>query len=99
MVIQVSMETEDQFPDDQIKENRDWNTTEIRIYVKHMAAYYRGIMVISQTQSYTLTDLISNIGGTLGLFLGGTVMKFAKLIFFAIDRLVKRWCKTANSDK
>lgn len=57
------------------------------IYVEHAAKYDGETISFIEVNTYSFTELINNVGGTLGLFLGATLMTFAQLILFFIEHL------------
>lgn len=61
------------------------NTSVLHLNLKHGAVYQGGVMVLTEMSTYSFTQLVNNIGGTLGLFVGGTIMTFAQLILFLLD--------------
>lgn len=60
------------------------------LHIIHEAMQLGGILTITEEESYTFTELINNIGGTLGLFVGGTLMTLFQLILFAVNYLCER---------
>jgi hypothetical protein len=57
----------------------------IYVSINHAAVYEGGIMTWTEIPAYTWVQLVSNFGGALGLFVGGTIMTFAQLILFPLD--------------
>lgn len=44
-----------------------------------------GVITFHEVTSYSFVELASNVGGTLGLFLGGALMTFAQVILFFVQ--------------
>lgn len=65
------------------------NRSLVVVHVTHSAALEGGIFTWTEVQSFTPTQLISNFGGALGLFVGGTIMTVAQLILFLVDYLTR----------
>lgn len=66
------------------------NVSFIDIALKHGAVYQGGITVLTEMHTYSFTQLVNNVGGTLGLFVGATIMTFAQLIVFVVDYVTSR---------
>lgn len=60
------------------------------INVIHGAHYQGGIITFVETNTYPFTLFMSNFGGTLGLFVGGTIMTVVQVIMFGIEILVEK---------
>ncbi|CAF1115278.1 unnamed protein product, partial [Brachionus calyciflorus] len=75
-----------------ILEERKW-TNYTEMYIKDNAAlvyiYYDrlGYELITEAEKMVIVDLISNIGGILGLFIGISILSFAELIEIFIEIL------------
>lgn len=65
------------------------NVTLIKISVKHGGVFQGGVVEFHEVSTYTLTQLVTNIGGTLGLFVGATMLTFAQLFMFVLEFLMK----------
>ena len=52
-------------------------------------------VVVKETIVYDWNDLLSDIGGVLGLFLGASTITFIEFIIFFIVSVTKRCCKTS----
>jgi Amiloride-sensitive sodium channel len=46
-----------------------------------------GIAVFEEVVVYTIDTLVSNLGGVLGLWLGGSMMTFVQIVFFVLGKL------------
>lgn len=70
----------------------------VELHLEHYSVYQGGIFTIQEVSTYSFTTLINNIGGTLGLFVGATLMTVAQLARFLIRFLVqkRRASKKAN---
>lgn len=60
------------------------DTYYIGIELEHSALRDGGIITMTEVTKYTFTDLVNNIGGTLGVFIGGTMMTIAQVILFFV---------------
>lgn len=56
----------------------------IVLYVDHSSVYEGGILTITEVNTYSFTALVNNVGGTLGLFVGGTLMTLAQVVLFLV---------------
>lgn len=55
------------------------------------AGRYEGETVaFIEVSTYSFTSFVNNVGGTLGLFIGATLMTFAQIILFFVDLCYKR---------
>lgn len=61
------------------------NKTVVKVIAKHASVYQGGMIESKEVYSYTFTQLINNIGGTLGLFIGGTLMTVIQLVMAIIS--------------
>lgn len=62
------------------------NMTLLEVVVNHNAVFQGGVLELKEIDTYTITQLVTNFGGTLGLFVGATLMTFAQVVLFIIDR-------------
>lgn len=89
MIFETTLQLQASFTDAErkswLEDRLDPNISAIDLFVKHGAVYQGGVMILREMRTYTFIQLINNIGGTLGLFVGGTIMTFAQLILVAID--------------
>lgn len=67
--------------------SRNSNMSITAIYFLHDALHQGGVISTEEVSAYSFTELVNNVGGTLGLFVGGTVMTFAQIILFLISYL------------
>lgn len=70
------------------KDHSNMSVTTISIH--HNAVYQGGVLTTKEVRSYTFTALVNNVGGTLGLFVGGTVMTFVQIILYFVNYLLER---------
>lgn len=63
------------------------NMTVAAIYVSHDA---HGILTAEEVNAMSFTQLVNNVGGTLGLFVGGTLMTMAQLVLFCANHACRR---------
>lgn len=70
------------------------NLSLVFLEVSHSAVLDGGVTVWTEVNTYYLSQFISNIGGALGLFVGGTVMTLAQIIMFFVHRCLDRKVKT-----
>lgn len=73
------------------------NRTFIRVEIRHGDVYQGGTMVSKEMYSYSSTQLINNIGGTLGLFVGGTLMTLAQIVLFFVSHSCGRMANERNA--
>lgn len=66
------------------------NEITVEIWVSHMAVYEKGTLVFAEVNTYSFVDLMNNVGGTLGLFVGATLLTFAQAFLFLVERLLDR---------
>lgn len=90
IIYDMSLQVQEKLPESIIRKLEKENVTEIVVLVKHGAVYQGGMMVFSEMSTYTFTQLVNNIGGTLGLFVGGTVMTLAQLFLFVCSVTLRK---------
>ncbi len=56
--------------------------------------FFGGLSIHRETteRSYTLTELISNIGGSMGIFLGASIISLTEFLVLIIDEIKDRLC-------
>lgn len=62
----------------------------IQIYFTLNAMLEGGIWFSKQVDTYSFVQMVNNVGGALGLFIGGTIMTVAQLILFFIDYFLQK---------
>ena len=62
-----------------------WNVELIRVYIDQ-----RTTLKIVRTATVSVIDMISNVGGTLGLFCGVSILSLAELIYWAGKGFVRK---------
>lgn len=92
----TSLQIQQRFSESEMRQAMESNLTVLDLSIKHAAVYQGGVMELREIDTYTVTQLVNNIGGTLGLFVGGTLMTFAQLILFLIDYLLARQTETGG---
>lgn len=83
----------------QIDNNRESKLSITAIHITHDAMYQGGIMTIREVSSYSFTELVNNVGGTLGLFIGGTIMTFIQVVLFFVNYLCERHRRRVGNTK
>lgn len=66
------------------------NMTYVEFYLDHRGVSESGILTLVEVNAYSFTELINNVGGTLGLFIGGTIMTVAQVILFFVNYCVEK---------
>ena len=51
----------------------------------------KSTLCVVQTATVTAMDIISNIGGTLGLFTGVSLLSAVEIFYWASEALAKKW--------
>lgn len=99
--VKVTVESEDRIPtsfyDSQshIIHSTDQNMSMTIISVSHDAVRQSGILVTKEVKTYTFTELMNNVGGILGLFVGSTLMTVVQIVLSFIGYCCeRRKCKT-----
>lgn len=69
---------------------RSVNMSSVAVEVQNGAAYQGGIMTLTEVSTISFTSMVSNLGGALGLFVGGTMMTFVQVILFIIKYVMDR---------
>lgn len=64
------------------------NMSMLAIDVIHQGYTQGGIVIFTEVNTITVYGLISNLGGALGLFVGGTLMTFVQVILFGAKRFM-----------
>jgi len=72
------------------KSLNNWNKTETLFYIYHDAVISGGIITYNEASSYSFIELVNNIGGTFGLFVGGTVLTLAQLLLFCCSYHIEK---------
>jgi Amiloride-sensitive sodium channel len=57
-----------------------------------------GMLTFEEITVYTIDSLVANLGGVLGLYLGGSVMTLVQLVFFIIGRWRKPFDGSTHQD-
>lgn len=84
---------EDDFPNEYLylsKKARERNMSTVGLVLTHQGVYQGGILTLKQVSTITPAGLISNLGGALGLFVGGTAMTFVQLIMFLVKLVLEK---------
>lgn len=73
------------YPELELRSAKEANASLIQVFLRHGSPYQGGMLTSQEMYSYSLTQLVNNIGGTLGLFVGATLMTFVQLLLFCIS--------------
>lgn len=79
-----------------LKDNKFDQSTVLAVNVFYISSSY---MKISENPSILIYDLLPNIGGTMGLFVGISVLSFVEFFEIAIELLAIFWRKLKNSQR
>uniref|UniRef100_A0A914DFG0 Glycoside hydrolase 35 catalytic domain-containing protein n=1 Tax=Acrobeloides nanus TaxID=290746 RepID=A0A914DFG0_9BILA len=88
--------------------NSTWNTSYVRTNFVTINVFYRELTyaLFQQSQSITITTLLSNIGGNMGMFLGMSLlsiievlMYFYKLVWIFISRSRRNYMTQKNEEE
>lgn len=79
-----------------LKDNKFDQSTVLAVNVFYISSSY---MKISENPSILIYDLLPNIGGTMGLFVGISVLSFVEFVEIAIELLAILWRKLKNSQR
>lgn len=63
---------------------REANATVMQVMLQHGDVYQGGTLVSQEVYMYSFTQLVNNIGGALGVFVGATLMTLVQLILFCV---------------
>lgn len=72
--------------------------TLVALSIEHLAMYEKGTLTFIEVNTYSFTDLINNVGGTLGLFVGATLMTFAQAVLFLMERALEMRNRVMQSE-
>lgn len=70
-----------------MEKHKNLNMTLAIVYLENAALSQGGILTMTELSTITFTTLVSNVGGTLGLFVGATTLTLCQIVLF----LVKYW--------
>lgn len=59
--------------------------------IVHNAVGEGGVMTYVEVNTYSFIELVNNIGGTLGLFVGGTLMTIVQATVFIVTVAVEKF--------
>lgn len=68
-----------------MKGGKPKNESSIVLQIKHSAIFQGGIMTWQEVTTFSFSEFVSNVGGTLGLFLGCTMMTVAQVVLSLIN--------------
>lgn len=68
----------------------DGNYSMISAHFQHGALFDGGIVTMMDVRKYGATDFVSNVGGALGVFVGGTMMTLVQVILFFVKCCCER---------
>lgn len=61
--------------------------------ILHQGFYRGGILTLEEVDTITMAGMITNLGGALGLFVGGTIMTFVQLVLFLLKYCIEQRSK------
>lgn len=76
---------------------RAQNMSVIGLRLEHEAAYNGGILTVEEMSTLSFTSMVANIGGALGLFVGGTMMTFVQMTLFVVKKLLDRRVRNSQA--
>ena len=62
-------------------------------FALHMDTRAMNILRVKEEKAMTIDELVANVGGTLGLFLGLSCVSFISAIHYGINKIGEIWCK------
>lgn len=62
----------------------------LALHMEHAAMVHGGIWNIIEVNTLSFTSLVSNVGGALGLFVGGTMMSFVQIVMFLAKYCIEK---------
>lgn len=60
------------------------NLSVLQMFVEHGAVLQGGILTLTEVTTISFASMVSNLGGALGLFVGGTMMTFVQVVLFVV---------------
>lgn len=66
------------------------NSSYIVIYFNMNAVFEGGMWVLREVSTFSFIQMVNNVGGALGLFIGGTIMTAAQLILFFANYMLEK---------
>lgn len=78
------LQMQENYLESDVKSAREVNATLLKVSLRHGNVYQAGTVISEEVYFYSFTELINNVGGTLGLFLGATLMTIVQLLLFCI---------------
>lgn len=88
MVYETATLIQENYLESEKKHARDANVSVMSIQLRHGNVYQGGMVVSREIYIYSFTLLLNNIGGTLGLFVGGTLMTVVQLLLFFVNYML-----------
>lgn len=74
--------------------NESWSYYEV---IFDHTAKFSGMTTFVELPTYSFTELVTSVGGTLGLLLGASLMTCVQLIWFLIECTLRRYSSTCNA--
>lgn len=74
------------------------NMTITIMHILHAGVTDGGVMIFEEVKTYTFISLVDSIGGTLGLFVGGTLMTMVQLLVFFVRYCMKKMRRSKKYD-
>lgn len=84
VVYDTILQEQQSFPESQLKYAKRANASLVQVTLRHGNVYQGGTVISEERYIYSFTQLVNNIGGTLGLFVGATLMTFVQLLLFCV---------------
>lgn len=66
------------------------NVSAIHLNVVHNSIFEGGIMTYTELNTFTYVEFANNIGGTLGLFVGGTLLTLVQVLVFCVTVIFEK---------
>lgn len=66
------------------------NMSAIHFNVLHNSVFEGGIITYSEVNTFTYVEFANNIGGTLGLFVGGTLLTLVQVLVFVVTVIFEK---------
>lgn len=84
VIYQWSLQWQQVFPDE-VERNSTKKLTSVSFSIDQMATFDGATVAMTEVNTYSFTELVNNVGGTLGLFVGATLMTFVQVVLFCIE--------------
>lgn len=74
-----------------------YNASYLAVNMDHTAISQGGILTLTEVSTFSFATLVSNVGGTLGLFVGGTIMTLFQLILFFVNHALDKKAQNGSA--